>query len=811
MTLAALSLLIAASQNLPQAQNPPEGQTPPVELPVPATFPALPIRLPKMATTTIAGQTYWVTPQGDIGAKVAAPKLWSDLPADSPTSAPTKRIRIFRVREVALFGKNVRDQFVSRRTSLSETDIQDIETAAKMAASLISTTFNEPVGIDIVDEKEPFYFENIPFSSEYTPEEQNLNRWFYQNIVLPKTNTAKFESDDPTDFGPFELSVLVHAGMVEQSEVIFGTQRQTLVYPFYSSPRDGRADLAAAIVAAYAQHQSKLLVAAHTFDGATTLSVPTNLSSLVTESPNFENLTPGKSQGQTSNYVVKAQLSGRTADLLGYPVVLNTPSTSKDQAFGDFKLESSAEGTVVSFDYGNTVGYASLAFPEFNASTPNQLSLTVKSKSQTPLALQLVSAQGNCLATVQLSGSATLSWDGLLVRAMVPFDDQWQTVQAVIPALPEPAAEIRVVPFPAPGQVRGGFFDNNLLILKDLTLTPATANAQTVVSAAPTPLDILTAEFAEVPSDFPANKAGSIKDALASPDVELRTAACEVLTRSKTADPEITALLVAVARSANESAVPVAIQALAHQDTPETSAALKTILEKGPFPLNHLAAWSVLKNLPKDQTWGNAALILGGQPNATLRRIALELHAQINTEPSSYAILTGFQDIEPANRLKVAQTLDPNIEFFARRLIFVGVNDSSEAVRVTALLRLFDSNLDRLRTEAQRGIRDESIAVRLALLQAVADRRNPIDRPVLQLAMVDPNPEVQAAALAAFATQPNAVEPGEVQSAFATESRSVALNLLKLASAKSIAVPGPTVSKFRAWGDPAINALLDKL
>ncbi len=174
-------------------------------------------------------------------------------------------------------------------------------------------------------------------------------------------------------------------------------------------------------------------------------------------------------------------------------------------------------------------------------------------------------------------------------------------------------------------------------------------------------------------------------------------------------------------------------------------------------------------------------------------------------------VLTSFQDVDPYIRTLAASKLNPNNELIARRLIFMGVNDASESVRVACLTRLFDSDIERFRKEAHRGVRDESLAVRLEILDFVAKRGLAKDRPVLQLAMLDSNPQVLSMALASYATQPENVELREIQSVLKSDSVIVIRSLLRLAIAKKLVLPADVLGRFIEIGDPVIDELLSRL
>lgn len=799
-------------------QTPPVGSKP-AEQALP--FPDLPFDLPGFETVTEGDSRYWVFPNGDIGPRLPAAN-WKGLPAtDPPKGTPALKIRIISASEASLVGNDAHGRPVVRRTSLVKDDLAQVRLAGNLVHAAMANLGIGPKDVQITyqDDSELYLFDSVPFDGRLDVVQgldsaAKVNDWMFQNLVVPHDNVQKFDTEDPTDYGPYDWTVVVHAGLVDHPTVYIENGRKALVYPYYSSTHNAAADLASSILALllesdpnYRLIMSRIIDQTNVWMGVRDQAMP-----LVKQSATWS-ARPSTSggPGNLNQYSGPGDPDGNPMVWLGLkpdPEPFLPSNTLK--AFGGFSAKPVDDGFEVMQSRNTSVGYATIPFTrQAPQNAAVAVDLNLKSDSLDAYALQLVSPDGRVINTVQLSLPAAPEDGRPLTKAMVPFDGAWQPVHAVVPALNAPVAEVRLVPYPAPGELARGTVGDDTLSIKGLTLSAAKDGDKSVVTALPNAVDKFLAQTSDVPVDLPGNIWSIVKDAITAPDVRLQTAAAALLTHTK--HGESVPLLATVAASANDIAAPLAAKALAFQDTPESWAALKQVLEKGPFVANQKAAWVALAGHPKDASYTRTATILSTAPSWVLRKDAVELQGEIGGEMSGVTILTAFQDIDPGVRLAVPSRLNADQDFFARRLLYVGVNDPSESVRVACLVRLLDSKIDDLRSQAQRGVRDESIGVRLGLLHEIQKRANESDRPALQLAMTDKDNRVLVAALNAYAVQPGAVDIRELQSVLATTNPQVAAALLNVAIAKKLTLPESTVSNFQKLGDKEVARLLNKL
>lgn len=756
------------------------------------TWPNEPIQPFGMEKVSVGGQTFILTPDGSIGSRLVGGGRWSDVINGADTKSEIKVKVVFVNDSSVLVRKG--ENWISERSFLWGDRIDAAKQGMAMLGAYSAASMGVKMSVTYVQDTDPYYFEN------QSPNE--INEWLISRLFDSKTNAKKFDSQDPTDFGPYDLTLILHSAWTKSVSISKGAKGTVLATSLYTAPRDIESFVANAGLTAWllSEKNSRTVWLERKPNGTQVVRSLPGADGVISGSPVKERFT--KVEG-VSEWTFAG--SARTAvELLELdPEVIENPLPAVATGFGDFSA-TTTDGIITAKRLKRApTGGVVVAAAESGAMGSLTVRGQIRSNAKAAYALRLVDSKGRALKVIQVSDSRQeLPWDSV-IHQQVEFDGEWKDFVAQVDVT-EQVAQVQF------GTLRGSLADRGLpdeefFEFRNFEIVSTAGNGEksAVVSY---PADALTQEFEGVGPGLTGGQWGSLKDALTGSDRSVAIAALNILTRTQ--HLEATPLLVAIASSANEVEVPLAVQALAFQNTPESWAGLRSILEKGPFSVNRKAAWSVLKSVEKDESWSKTATLLSIEVPWEIRYIGLELSSQIASDQSGVIVLTSFQDVDPNVRQLAATKLDPNNELFARRLIFMGVNDSSEAVRVACLTQLLDSQLDRFRSEAHRGIRDESVAVRLELLAKVASRKNEVDRPMLQLAMTDSDPTVLAAALVAYAQQPGSVSPGEVQTAFKTDSVVVAHRLLQLSLIKKFEIPADTRQRFAKFEDSAINELL---
>jgi HEAT repeat protein len=253
-------------------------------------------------------------------------------------------------------------------------------------------------------------------------------------------------------------------------------------------------------------------------------------------------------------------------------------------------------------------------------------------------------------------------------------------------------------------------------------------------------------------------------------------------------DPNAVNVLAPMLRSGDPVLALMAGFAVSKTEGDEAWSAIKDALEQGPFDHNRRFAAMWLAKRP-DPAMG-ASLGLMTARSASARLEAVRALAAIKEE-SADVILIAMMANEPEPGVRVAIAKSANLEnnLVNRRLLFAALNDESQWVRATCLLRLIQSPDAKIRREAFQGVRDPAIGIRLALLAAMAEDPDDSYRPALRVAVTDREARVRAAALRAFATQPGPVSKAEVANVANDPDVEVAAAYAALAKAKGLDGP----------------------
>ena len=155
-------------------------------------------------------------------------------------------------------------------------------------------------------------------------------------------------------------------------------------------------------------------------------------------------------------------------------------------------------------------------------------------------------------------------------------------------------------------------------------------------------------------------------------------------------------------------------------------------------------------------------------------------------------------------KLAVTETLDPNDDAQARKLMWSAVNEPSDAVREESLRRLALSDNADFRDAGLNGIRDDSVGVRIGLLESWTAKPSPSTAPAIRSALTDKNPRVRAAALLALGASTETVVEKDVP--FDDPDPRVLIASLRLAKAKGIPIPEATLQSARKSPDAAVRA-----
>lgn len=286
---------------------------------------------------------------------------------------------------------------------------------------------------------------------------------------------------------------------------------------------------------------------------------------------------------------------------------------------------------------------------------------------------------------------------------------------------------------------------------------------------------------------------------MTGPDTALASQAAWLCSQVKVPSSLIVTLL-AQAEGADAAVVYASCKALKFQGSEEAFAALKTVLDFGPFEINRRIAMTVIGDDVTKLTLKDIQSLIVAR--SWMGQLAgLQALAKIEAPNKPIQIITMLQYEDPRVRAAVVEAADADNELSAKRLLYGAVNDPSELVRIRSFIKLIDTKVEAVRREAMASVRNEATTVALAVLGAMTLNPKPEYRPALLQAVVDPRPEIKAAALQALGAQAAPVALPEIQNLLSDSDTTVQHALASLAYAKKVQLPAEVLAKLKASPD----------
>lgn len=452
--------------------------------------------------------------------------------------------------------------------------------------------------------------------------------------------------------------------------------------------------------------------------------------------------------------------------------------------------------------------------PAVRATAGQMIDFYVRSSDLDRTALNLYGKDKSLIGSILLHGDMWLPVESagnppLVLDRRVPFDGEWHRIQVDLEPITKGASvwDIRLGRPPFGDRYQRPAPARQSVEIAALRVVPAGEKAA-LPPVAPTTLETFLSTARTWSGAISNEAARAIMAALGTPDPDLQANACEFLTLNKL--PEAVPVLIELSRSGSTLIAYSATRALAFQDAPEGWAALEAMMIRGPFDFNRRFAAAVgkgrtnpeyingLRGMTAASGWRGRLMGVQGQ-DPTMPQMAMML------------MIASIQDEEPAVRLAASRLFNPNYEPIARRMIFSAVNDGSQWVRITNYLRLIDSQIPNIQSEGLKGVRDDAIGVRMALIRYMTQHPKAAYRPALGYAVIDTVPMVRAAALDALAQQEGPVVVAEFQNTLADTDVGVQRSLLRLAKAKSIALPRDVLTRLSSSEDAEVSRLAKEL
>lgn len=861
MLTTALMLTVGLSN---QQSNPLEFQSLTGQ-PVENLFPKLDM---PTSTVSVGGLTFALKDENTIGAYLpssGAASIWEGIQSTHnpviSTGNPKIRIKIMLFSEVLMMDQTSRG-WMQKRSNFSFFDREEITRAMAQFDLTLRRSGLDPI-IQFTED------DDIIVSTSDSNGGENMFD-IISGIMAPRVNDDLFESDDPTYRGPFDIIFALHAGLSDRIETgmlghsrlavipILGatqhkldidlsaqmlsmvsnqiqqrrfplpTDRLSWQVPFTTVaslpsidpslsapvPADGRAkmepvkfidaadpisSLSADTTMAVWSNDSETKVAATGMGWmvANQLKSPFTYSSVVAD--------------KTGRIWLLGTIAGRhsLSDLIAGEVkmapVTEAPASAtgtlplNPQPFGSFvwQLNDKAERTgKITQTADRTNGGIRLisqkSTPVISNPPATTLTFKLQLKSVEAYALNFFGKNHEYLGSVQISGNLTDEKNVLAARQPLTGEERTfvfklQNIQQPIYAIefgPTQKMTLATRRSPEPAV----FLINGLAITNEAALT----------------IDSPT-EFEQFDRNISQEALVKTQD-FANPLIAI-AAAGQLTDNPK---PENLAMYAEMSRSGRDAIAFFGCRALGKLNSAAALAELRTTMQQGPFDLNRrFAAQAVTQPLSDD--WMSDVNFLMASRSWLTRFYAAQLF-KLNKSPRSQIFLvSSLQDPVSNVRAQIAADLDANVSLSARRLLFLAVNDSSEQVRAISYGRLLESKDAAILDEALRGIRDDSRFVKLTILNKIEIMPDEKFRAALRIGVLDRSPEIQAAVLAAFQKMPEAVSFGEISNVVGSQSEAVQVAMLRLAEAKSIALPKPELDRLAQSNNATISGIAKRL
>ncbi|MCW5938204.1 MAG: HEAT repeat domain-containing protein [Fimbriimonadaceae bacterium] len=793
-------------------------------------------------TVEVGGLRFGVLPDGSLGRPARVDGSWSDAKlryAPGSEKATPYRCLVILI-ERWTFLDISKGPVVRRRGTLEPFLIEEIEQGLARFKALAEASAGNRISIkfDVMRDQDPGFTIldkwSFPgptrFDATTPPDPNNFVSQLVIDRVGPRFNDERFDSDTPGYRGPFSSVFVIHAGLVDGSANFWvdNTPVTLLSHSTISQDKIGLS-LPSALFSSWQNHVAGLSqgpsfmkvgrildrftarpdwvgggewatlaeaaarrerpkgeppALADAPEGASVWMAdgrlaarPEAVSALRAALPNWKDpvVWAPSSAGPVALVPVTGSPASAVRALGLEPPTVQAKSEPRQvgTTIGDHeaKLETGADGK--NFWRVTQTGITArgdFLFADVTGSSARSAKFLVRTESpgavlvkvlgpdrKTPVARHLIVGEapplGDCTDDADLSD------------ARVPNDGQWH--QVAVP-LPVGSTEFIVAPYAA------GFLERPTFGPSTLDL----AEFETSADSAPTPKPYKF-DFVPGTEDWTMN-------ALTQGNENDRLRACVFLARNP--NPSSVSVLAPMLRSGDPVLALMAGFAVSRTEGDEAWSAIKTALEQGPFDHNRRFAAMWLAQRP-DPAMG-ASLGLMTARSASARLEAVRALAAIKEESADVILIAMMaNEPDPGVRVEIARLANLENSLVNRRLLFAALNDESQWVRTTCLLRLIQSPDAKTRREAFQGVRDPAVGIRLALLAAMAEDPDDFYRPALRVAVTDREARVRAAALRALAKQPGPVSRAEVANVAKDTDVEVAAAYAALAKAKGLEGP----------------------
>ena len=732
---------------------------------------------------------------GDWSSVLSAPG------ATKPEAAAVPwRVKVILLPSVDFLSPDAFGNLVERRSGIYAPTRERITQGLALAGALLQAQTGGRLAVSFDSSEDPALYE------ETVEEGRGLGPAALSAYVAPRINGGSFEANDKLYHGPYHVCLVIHAGL---SEPAICEASHTTVFGVPAPIDDSCVSaFAAAALEAFEVAAGKFSLAHGRVPTLRTAPFA-GVYAAFGDQP-LDQVANDVGFGPTAGSdLVTALKAGPYRDRAwpGPPIQAESAVSANTQLA---VTQDAEKGPVLSVKIGGVFSQGGFDLPlpkglrEVKRAPEHVLVFDVKTSSANVLGVGSTDYRDN--SSVALGHAAFAG-----PEIPVPNDGTWHRVAIDLSLLKE-------------GSVGGsednlsiGFLGNAARYSK-ASILPTEYSFSSFSLVAGAPADALVASASAGPDWQPrataaraaVNAAGSpdsggvLAQALADPDEMVRLNTLTALAANKV--PGLEDKISACLSTINPRLSEASVSALAFQDTPTAWATLQEVLRVGPGTHAKVVAASFIAQR-KDPASAGQISTLQNTARDWPDRLAAAKALAVNGTPQGLVFLREFlNDPDPCVRTTVAGLIPPSDEPGLRRLMFLSVNDSSDAARSAACIKLLQSPVPEIKREGYRGANDDSWWVRVQVLDWIAAHPSADDRSALQQAVTSPYGQVRAAALRALAKSPDPVTTEEIGNVLKDLDPAVQLELVALATAKKLALPAETLDMLKNSINPEVAA-----
>ncbi len=737
MAILASVLLLSALAQAPQAANPKLfGDVVPLEAPTPGAT-DYPDNIKSWSGWGALSKGAATFPKpfmvnGDWSTAVAAQK---------PSDAEPYRVKVILIPAVDLVYKTAQGNLDERRTSINSPCKTKIEQALLLAAAEFQLQ-NPTLGNVVYDTS----VDNALYE-ETVKDGDGLGVDSVKNYVRSRINGGSFAANDKLFHGPYQLCIVMHAGLtptvntVESATPVtaisasvadssttacaveilkgfaFGAETRAARQGREVSGVNGRSNTSGVLLSAMAQERVPVVFGVETTEqvladvGFGPVSGDDYVKNL---KPYNRQETPGQREIAYANMSPNAEMS------LG---------------------ADPAKGSFLSVKLGGLYPNGGYVLPPIGITGANHyLVFDFRTSSHTAVGIgDIQSSHGITLGERNdpgdfISGVADGAWHKVAVEL-------YKLLPNGVPNTPGTSRRLYIGFLPGSKRLPRTSMISDSYDFANFSLSATKPDDASPIGTATGPSwdAAATAARAAIKAASTPENMLAVTDLITKSPEPIRLNALDALSTVKIADFEDK--IASQVGNINPRITEAAAAALAFQDTPTSKAILSKTVSIGPGTHAKAVAAEFVGQRKDPASSGPISAIAGAAKDWHDRALAAQALAACGVPQAWLFLYSSLADDDPGVREIATNLVDPIDDTGMHRLMFVSVNDASDAVRAAACIKLLQSQTPEVKREGYRGTGDDSWWVRVQVLDWITRHPSADDRQALRQAVTGAYPQ----------------------------------------------------------------------